>query len=95
MRYYDISLEEVELFKERIDREGKSSDQVGVVQALKHFGRDWSVDGVEERRESMGVILEILEDLFSARSVKDELRVLIPGAGVGRLGMEVEGLGGS
>ena len=55
--------------------------------------RDWSEEGAEERRQSYGRMLELLE-----RAVPPPARVLVPGAGLGRLvfecfrrGYEVEG----
>ena len=42
-------MEEVELFSEMIDKEGKGSDQVGVVQALRNFNKQHEVLRVLER----------------------------------------------
>ncbi|KAJ8514674.1 hypothetical protein ONZ45_g7813 [Pleurotus djamor] len=68
------------------------SDGIGRVrEALKHFVRDWSNEGKEERDRMFRHILDILEAV-----VPEERRgkkVLVPGAGLGRLAWEISQLG--
>lgn len=95
MSYYGIDPLEVEAHVVQLGKDGKSSDHTSVVQSLKHFVRDWSVDGEEERTAVIPSILKTLEVLFPRRDKGlNGVRVLIPGSGVGRLGADVDELGG-
>lgn len=60
------------------------------------FVRDWSVEGLRERQALFTPILAGLEDLFPAEGVeggRDDLKVLVPGCGLGRLAYEISTLG--
>ena len=70
----------------------KLMDIEKVQTTLKQFVRDWSVDGVEERRTCYLPILRELESLFPVGQRGDK-KVLLPGAGLGRLAYEVAKLG--
>ncbi|KAF7294082.1 N2227 domain-containing protein [Mycena kentingensis (nom. inval.)] len=70
-------------------RGGTSSDLMRVKEALKHFIRDWSAEGLSERDKIFSPILEVLRR-DDDRSGK---RVLVPGAGLGRLAWEISELG--
>lgn len=63
-----------------------------VVELLKHFVRDWSDEGERERSVLMPPILDCIRNEFGLRSGK---RILVPGAGVGRLAYEISLLGES
>ena len=53
---------------------------------LKNVYRDWSVDGQEERRESYGRIIGELKKVLEPNDGNgNRARVLVPGAGLGRL----------
>ncbi|KAI8318427.1 N2227-like protein [Martensiomyces pterosporus] len=58
---------------------------------LKQFVRDWSAEGREEREQTYGPLLNALEREFA--HVKPEsrgaIRVLVPGAGLGRLAFDI------
>ncbi|KAJ2467355.1 hypothetical protein GGI02_004062 [Coemansia sp. RSA 2322] len=58
---------------------------------MKLFVRDWSSDGADERRQTYGPLLEALEDEFCdlAPEMRGSVRVLVPGAGLGRLAYEI------
>ncbi|KAJ2739524.1 hypothetical protein GGI20_006096 [Coemansia sp. BCRC 34301] len=58
---------------------------------MKLFVRDWSSDGAEERRLTYGPLIAALEDEFSGVSPKTrgDIRVLVPGAGLGRLAYDI------
>mmetsp|Transcript_27342 Transcript_27342/g.73946 ORF Transcript_27342/g.73946 Transcript_27342/m.73946 type:complete len:407 (+) Transcript_27342:25-1245(+) len=63
---------------------------------LKNLSRDWSEDGALERSQSYGRILAELQRLYAGRlegPKPDVPRVLVPGAGLGRLCCEIAGLG--
>lgn len=52
---------------------------------LRQFYRDWSAEGAHERARSYGPIMAALEREQAAAPVGEKLRVLVPGAGLGRL----------
>ncbi|CCA73667.1 hypothetical protein PIIN_07620 [Serendipita indica DSM 11827] len=65
----------------------KATDVGRVREAFKHLVRDWSIEGKEERKVIFSSILEELE-----RTPGDEragCKVLVPGAGLGRLAWEI------
>lgn len=66
------------------------ADPGRVKEALKHFIRDWSVEGREERERLFSPILDVLKADARAR---EDLKVLVPGAGLGRLAWEIANLG--
>lgn len=64
---------------------------------IRQFYRDWTADGAKEREASYGPIIKALES-ERTRQDRRQLKVLVPGAGLGRLvfdlcvgGYEVEG----
>ncbi|KAK7057814.1 N2227 domain-containing protein [Favolaschia claudopus] len=72
-------------------RGGTSSDLMRVRESLKHYIRDWSADGVREREKIFTPILDVLRAVdIDARARQ---RVLVPGAGLGRLAWEISELG--
>ncbi|CAG7716684.1 unnamed protein product [Allacma fusca] len=56
---------------------------------LKQIYRDWSREGEQERDSCYTIIIEELERQFSQKKMKEDVRVLLPGAGLGRLAHEV------
>ena len=60
---------------------------------LKQFVRDWSTEGEAERNAAYGPIIEAIESRFapSASSFPERaaVRVLVPGAGLGRLAWDI------
>ncbi|KAL4259019.1 Carnosine N-methyltransferase [Pleurotus pulmonarius] len=62
-----------------------------VREALKHFVRDWSEEGKEERETMFSHILEVLRRV--PEGARREQKVLVPGAGLGRLAWEISQLG--
>ncbi|KAH6695148.1 N2227-like protein-domain-containing protein [Plectosphaerella plurivora] len=93
MAFYGVERKELDDHIKTVEAEGRTADKVSVSQSLKHYVRDWSVQGVSEREAAFPCILESLELLFPDRSAGD-VKVLLPGAGVGRLGHDVSALGG-
>jgi len=69
-------------------------DMEKVNYVLKNLMRDWSADGAGEREQSYGRILSELKRVFADRPPsKGPPRVLVPGAGLGRLCLEVASMG--
>ncbi|OCH90566.1 N2227-domain-containing protein [Obba rivulosa] len=68
-----------------------SGDLSRVRESLKHFVRDWSDEGKEEREVIFGPILEVLKCVHSTE--RETTRVLVPGCGLGRLAWEISELG--
>lgn len=59
------------------------------ISAIRQLRRDWSDEGADERRCSYRPVLQDLEDAFGHRSDKGAIKVLNPGAGLGRLVFEI------
>jgi len=68
-------------------------DHAKVREALKHFVRDWSEEGRRERCQAFGLVLDALRRLEHDVSGRRRKRVLIPGAGLGRLAWDISQLG--
>ncbi|KAJ4490072.1 N2227-domain-containing protein [Lentinula aciculospora] len=62
---------------------------------LKQFVRDWSVEGQEERETSYGPMKNALLEHFSdiPKEERRNFRILVPGAGLGRLAYDIASLG--
>ncbi|PWY90109.1 N2227-domain-containing protein [Aspergillus heteromorphus CBS 117.55] len=59
---------------------------------LRQFYRDWSAEGQSEREACYAPVLQDLRNEFGGRAggtEEDEVKVLVPGAGLGRLVFEV------
>ncbi|XP_059618383.1 carnosine N-methyltransferase [Phlebotomus argentipes] len=57
---------------------------------LKLFARDWSSEGVEEREQCYTPIIDAIVEAFNPKEVDvGNVRVLVPGAGLGRLAYEL------
>ena len=70
-----------------------AEDHAKVREALKHFVRDWSDEGRPERTHTFGLVLDALKKSEREVSQRREKRVLVPGAGLGRLAWEISQLG--
>ncbi|GAB6032003.1 hypothetical protein CHUAL_010380 [Chamberlinius hualienensis] len=65
-------------------------DMDKVQSTLKQFVRDWCAEGQEERNASYQPIIKELKDRFPATKRRLEtVKVLVPGAGLGRLAYEI------
>ncbi|KAL4901117.1 hypothetical protein BDW74DRAFT_187968 [Aspergillus multicolor] len=93
MEFYGIEQAELQAFIEEIEKEKQSPDRTSVVQAMKHFVRDWSEEGLFERESAFACVLSNLA-AFERKETGEALKVLLPGAGAGRLGYEIDKLGG-
>ncbi|POS88138.1 hypothetical protein EPUL_000280 [Erysiphe pulchra] len=65
-----------------------SNDLEKARSTLRQFYRDWSAEGTVEREASYGRVLNVLQAEKLSRS-NGKLRVLVPGAGLGRLAFEL------
>lgn len=67
------------------------ADLSRVRESLKHFVRDWSEEGATERGRIFAPILEFLKEVDVNK--KGDIKVLVPGCGLGRLAWEISQLG--
>ncbi|XP_014227359.1 carnosine N-methyltransferase isoform X1 [Trichogramma pretiosum] len=66
------------------------ADQEKVQATIKQFVRDWSTEGEEERRTCYQPIIdEIVNQFPLEHCTPGEVRILVPGAGLGRLAYEI------
>lgn len=72
-----------------------SNDMDKVRSTLKQFVRDWSSEGALERQLCYQPVIDEIVNLFQSSQIKSrkDFRVLIPGAGLGRLAWEIARLG--
>ncbi|KAF2008930.1 N2227-domain-containing protein [Aaosphaeria arxii CBS 175.79] len=98
--FYSVSREELDAHvKEEGEKKGRKPDRISVAQTMKHYVRDWAVEGKKERDDAFPCLLEIMKGLKKEmlRVVEgeetEELKVVLPGAGLGRLGSEIDFLG--
>jgi N2227-like protein len=68
-----------------------SPDLVRVRESLKHFIRDWSEEGAGERTRTFSPILDVLKEVDPSQ--RAEMKILVPGCGLGRLAWEISQLG--
>ncbi|KAL8651027.1 MAG: hypothetical protein Q9226_004894 [Calogaya cf. arnoldii] len=73
--------------------EAKSSDLDKARSTIRQFYRDWSSEGANERRASYGPVLQDIDAAFANVPNKGDMKVLVPGAGLGRLVFELCGQG--
>ncbi|KNC99971.1 uncharacterized protein SPPG_05346 [Spizellomyces punctatus DAOM BR117] len=66
-------------------------DMDKVRSTLRQFVRDWSEEGREERARTYDPILDELQTRFKGVSMEDKgkIKVLVPGAGLGRLAYDI------
>lgn len=60
---------------------------------LKQFVRDWSVEGLPERSAVYTPMIEAVTGLYGDSDKRSQVRILVPGAGLGRLAFEYASLG--
>lgn len=77
--------------KDSADDSVNLADQDKVKSTLKQFVRDWSLTGKEEREKTYNPILNELELIFNHIPFQErgKIKVLVPGAGLGRLVFEI------
>ncbi|KAK4103155.1 N2227-domain-containing protein [Parathielavia hyrcaniae] len=87
--FYGVDQHELDQHIQSMKTAGRGAEKVSVSQSLKHFVRDWAATGANERDAAFPCILKTLKDLFPSDQQNENVKVLLPGAGVGRLGHEV------
>ncbi|KAI9764792.1 MAG: hypothetical protein M1840_008061 [Geoglossum simile] len=77
--------------KHRLDWRGAATpqDMDKARTTIRQFYRDWSAEGAAERQACYDPILAALSSQFSHHTNKGTIKVLVPGAGLGRLVFEV------
>lgn len=93
MASYAVDQKELDSHIKEAEKTGRSADRISTSQTLKHFVRDWADEGSKERADAFPCILSTLANLKTRAASEAPLRILLPGAGVGRLGTEVANLG--
>jgi carnosine N-methyltransferase len=91
--FYAVDYSELTAYVRETEATGVPADRVSVSQALKHFVRDWAIDGEHERTPLFPPILKALGERFP-NSTRESVRVLVPGSGLGRLAHEIAALDG-
>ncbi|CAG8933589.1 unnamed protein product [Penicillium salamii] len=92
LQFYNITQVELNDFIKEAEAQGRPIDKTSVTQGMKHFVRDWSEEGQEERLQAFQCVLNTLDR--EPRTVDAPLHVLLPGAGLGRLAHDIQKLGG-
>jgi carnosine N-methyltransferase len=96
MAYYDIPWDEVQWFIDAVELNEQWDNQFRSEEAMQHYMRDWSTDGQHERDVPYRHIIAELEKHFPERLSRKEgnVKVLVPGSGLGRLAHEISRLEG-
>ena len=96
--FYDVDRLELDEFLTTTSKPEK--DQRGlrtsVSQALKHLVRDWSSEGIAERNATFPYIFQHLNTYLPPPdnlTAGGQYKVLVPGAGLGRLAHDISALG--
>lgn len=87
LAYYDIASQELKAFRRLYPTSG---NHFVTVDAISHLVRDWTSFGAEERSVTYPAIIQILERQIPSSS---GARILVPGAGLGRLSYELADAG--
>ena len=67
----------------------KPLDMDKVRTTIRQLYRDWSVEGAPERAKCYDPVLSDLSEIFMASADKSMIKILVPGAGLGRLVHEI------
>lgn len=87
----ELALEEFPSLKDEPVINTNFSDLGRVREALKHFVRDWSEEGASERTRIFAPIINLLSQADASQ--RQQMTVLVPGCGLGRLAWEISQLG--
>lgn len=95
LRFYNIGMDELQKHMRDREAEGRQAEKMSISQSLKHIVRDWTEEGSLERDGPFACLRGELERLFPERNINSQdVRILLPGAGLGRLGHDISHLGG-
>ncbi|KAF8423900.1 N2227-like protein-domain-containing protein [Tirmania nivea] len=91
--YYAVARKEVEAFARATEPgSGGAGDHTRLIQAMKHFVRDYSTEGTAERQRTFGLIQGWLAQELP-ESGREAMKILVPGCGVGGLLWVVAAMG--
>ncbi|KAG5999619.1 hypothetical protein E4U43_001970, partial [Claviceps pusilla] len=94
LQFYNIGMHELQKHIRDREAEGRRADKTCIAHSLKHIVRDWTEEGFCERDRPFSCLRTTLEQLFPDRDVQSQdVKILLPGAGLGRLGHEISRLG--
>jgi len=62
-----------------------------VYTTLRQIVRDWSSEGAQERESCYGVIISELKSIYPV--IRNNINILVPGSGLGRLAFDIAKLG--
>ncbi|EFQ97687.1 methyltransferase [Nannizzia gypsea CBS 118893] len=93
LHFYGVDRAELDQFIQEAESNGIVADKTSTSQAMKHFVRDWSTEGLFERDAAFPCVVEALKN-YSVPSNNKPLRVLVPGSGLGRLAHDIAKLEG-
>ncbi|KHO01250.1 N2227-like protein [Metarhizium album ARSEF 1941] len=97
LAFYNIGADELRRHVHDSEAKGRRADKTSVSQSLKHIVRDWTGEGDNERNATFACLVSTLDRLFPDRNrnpLRDHVRLLLPGSGLGRLGHHIAQLGG-
>ncbi|KFH46067.1 hypothetical protein ACRE_030450 [Hapsidospora chrysogenum ATCC 11550] len=91
LQFYEIGQSELDAHIRELEANGRKADKVAVSQTLKHIVRDWTESGgAYERDACFSCLLKTLDTLFpDADDDASQVKVLLPGSGLGRLGRDM------
>lgn len=92
LKFYGIPRAELDSFVDDTRNETKKGSMNSY--AMKHFVRDWSEEGLHERQATYPCVLEAVRKELPNKPRLSPPKILVPGAGLGRLAHEIAGLGG-
>lgn len=87
--HYKVIQEELASISKESNRLNNEREQENIRSLLRQMARDWSDEGREEREATYEPILKMLKDHFDDLNDRRERKVLVPGAGLGRLVYEI------
>lgn len=94
LEFYQVDRQELDDHIQQMNAAGRGAERISVSQALKHFVRDWAASGANERDAAFPCITKALQALYPDAG-QEPVRVVLPGAGLGRLGHEIARLKGT
>lgn len=92
LAFYQLPRAELDEHVKTVETKGQKAEKVSVSQALKHVVRDWTIAGASEREDTFRCLTNTLAELFPDRD--EDVDVLVPGSGLGRLGHDIATMGG-
>ncbi|KAI7890269.1 N2227-like protein-domain-containing protein [Mucor mucedo] len=72
-----------------MDAQAYPAEMDKVKSTLKQFVRDWSKEGEVERKITYDPIMNELDTIYKNTENRSDVRVLVPGAGLGRLAFDI------